>query len=44
MLVEGARARGNGIIFLTPHLGCFEIAALYGAQRMPLTLSTVRPK
>jgi KDO2-lipid IV(A) lauroyltransferase len=37
-VVEAARARGNGIIFLTPHLGCFEISALYGAQRMPLTV------
>jgi len=37
-LVEAARARGNGIIFLTPHLGCFEVSALYGAQRMPLTI------
>lgn len=43
-LVEGARARGNGIIFLTPHLGCFEIAALYGAQRMPLTILYRPPK
>lgn len=37
-VVESALARGNGIIFLTPHLGCFEISALYGAQRMPLTV------
>jgi KDO2-lipid IV(A) lauroyltransferase len=36
--VEAARHRGKGIIFLTPHLGCFEISALYGAQRMPLTV------
>ena len=32
-VVEAARARGKGIIFLTPHLGCFEIASLYVAQR-----------
>jgi KDO2-lipid IV(A) lauroyltransferase len=43
-LVENARARGNGIVFLTPHLGCFEIAALYGAQRMPLTVLYRPPK
>ena len=43
-LVEAARARGNGIIFLTPHLGCFEISALYGAQRMPLTVLYRPPK
>jgi len=43
-VVEAARARGNGIIFLTPHLGCFEISALYGAQRMPLTVLYRPPK
>ena len=42
--VEAARARGRGIIFLTPHLGCFEIASLYGAQRMPLTVLYRPPK
>jgi len=29
---------GKGLIFLTPHLGCFEISALYGAQRLPITV------
>lgn len=43
-VVESARARGNCIIFLTPHLGCFEISALYGAQRMPLTVLYRPPK
>ena len=28
-LVEEALARGKGIIFLTPHLGCFEITSIY---------------
>jgi KDO2-lipid IV(A) lauroyltransferase len=42
--VERARARGAGVIFLTPHLGCFEISALYGAQRMPLTVLYRPPK
>ena len=37
-VVEAARASGRGIIFLTPHLGCFEISALYVAQKMPLTV------
>jgi Kdo2-lipid IVA lauroyltransferase/acyltransferase len=41
---EAARGRGGGVIFLTPHMGCFEIAALYGAQRMPLTVLYRRPK
>lgn len=36
--IEAAQARGKGIIFLTPHLGCFEISALYAAQRMPITV------
>lgn len=43
-LVEAARARGRGIIFLTPHLGCFEICALYGARRLPLTVLYRPPK
>jgi KDO2-lipid IV(A) lauroyltransferase len=36
--VEAAQARGRGIIFLTPHLGCFEITSLYMAQNMPITV------
>ena len=36
--VEAARARGKGIIFLTPHLGCFEVSATYAAQRIPITV------
>ncbi len=43
-IVEAARARGNGILFLTPHLGCFEISALYTAQRMPLVVLYRPPK
>ena len=34
-LVEAALARQRGIIFLTPHLGCFEITAQYYAYRAP---------
>ena len=40
--IEAAQAQGRGIIFLTPHLGCFEISALYAAQRIPIT-SLYRP-
>ncbi len=36
--VEAARSKGRGIIFLTPHLGCFEVSALYAAERMPITV------
>ena len=34
-LVEAALANRRGIIFLTPHLGCFEITAQYYAWRAP---------
>lgn len=42
--VEAARARGNGIIFLTPHLGCFEISATYVAVSIPITVLYRPPK
>jgi KDO2-lipid IV(A) lauroyltransferase len=34
-LVEAALTRRRGIVFLTPHLGCFEITAQYYAYRAP---------
>jgi KDO2-lipid IV(A) lauroyltransferase len=40
--IEAARAHGKGVIFLTPHLGCFELISLYVATRLPLT-SMYRP-
>jgi Kdo2-lipid IVA lauroyltransferase/acyltransferase len=43
-LVEQARQTGQGIIFLTPHLGGFEICAQYIAQRMPITVLYRPPK
>jgi KDO2-lipid IV(A) lauroyltransferase len=43
-VVEAARAEGRGLIFLTPHLGCFEVSALYGARRLPLTVLYRPPK
>jgi len=42
--IEAAQARGKGIIFLTPHLGCFEISALYAAQRVPITVLYRQPR
>ncbi len=41
--VDRAYASGNGVVFLTPHLGCFEITAQglaqrYGARFGPLTV------
>lgn len=43
-LVEEARAAGRGLLFLTPHLGCFEITAQYIADTMPITVLYRRPK
>jgi KDO2-lipid IV(A) lauroyltransferase len=42
--VAAAHARGNGIIFLTPHWGCFEITSLYIAQHLSLTNLYSSPK
>ncbi|MGA7749949.1 MAG: lipid A biosynthesis acyltransferase, partial [Gallionella sp.] len=41
---EAAHALGKGIIFLTPHWGCFEVTALYIAQYLPLTSLYRSPK
>lgn len=41
-LVEDAIAEGNGVLYLTPHLGCFEVTAQLVAQqfgdRLPVTV------
>jgi len=42
--IEAARARGRGVIFLTPHLGCFDVSALYVAEHMPVTVLYRPPK
>jgi KDO2-lipid IV(A) lauroyltransferase len=36
--VESALAKDKGIVFLTPHLGCFEITSLYYGQFHPITV------
>ncbi len=36
--VDTALREGRGIIFLTPHLGCFEITSLYYAARHPISV------
>ena len=36
--VEDALAKGKGIVFLTPHLGCFEITALYYGVHYPINV------
>ena len=42
--VARAQARGEGILFLTPHLGCFDIIAQYLAVHMKLTVLYRPPK
>lgn len=42
--VERARAAGRGIVFLTPHLGCFEISAQAAAEQFPITVLYRPPK
>lgn len=37
-LVEAAQREGCGLLFITPHLGCFEITAQYIATRLPITV------
>src|ERR1043166_1646390 len=41
---QAAQQRGKGIIFLTPHLGCFEVCAVYAAQYSPITILYRPPK
>ncbi|MDA8093196.1 MAG: lysophospholipid acyltransferase family protein [Betaproteobacteria bacterium] len=36
--VEAAQQAGRGIIFLTPHMGCFEITSLYYGRTHPITV------
>ncbi len=35
---EAARAAGKAVVFLTPHIGCFEICAQAFAERHPITV------
>ena len=37
-VLDAAEQAGNGIIFLTPHLGAFEVTARYYATRAPVTV------
>src|SRR3954467_3392042 len=39
-----ARDAGKALLFLTPHMGAFEVASLYAAQEMPITVLYRRPK
>ncbi|MDI1308263.1 MAG: lysophospholipid acyltransferase family protein [Methylotenera sp.] len=42
--VEAAVQAGKGVIFLTPHLGCFEIASIYYGSQYPVTVLFRAPK
>jgi Kdo2-lipid IVA lauroyltransferase/acyltransferase len=42
--VEAGLASGKGLIFLTPHLGCFEITSLYYGQFQPMTVLFRQPR
>ncbi len=42
--VEAALARKKGIIFVTPHLGCYDIAGRYLESRLPLLALYRSPK
>lgn len=42
--VESARARGKGLIFLTPHLGCYEITAIYYGAKHPISVLFKPPR
>ena len=42
--VEALRARGEAMIILTPHLGCFEIISAYVGEHMPMTVLYRKPK
>ena len=43
-IIESAIEAQQGIIFLTPHMGCFEITSLYYARQHPITVLYRPPK
>ncbi|ARP96946.1 lysophospholipid acyltransferase family protein [Bordetella genomosp. 13] len=43
-IVKEALAEGRGVLFLTPHLGSFDIVARYTAQLLPLTVMFRPPR
>ncbi len=43
-LVEDALSKKKGIIFLTPHMGCFEITSKFYGAKHPITVLFRRPK
>ena len=43
-LVDAATRAGKGIVYLTPHLGCFEVTAQYMSTHAPVTVLYRPPK
>jgi KDO2-lipid IV(A) lauroyltransferase len=43
-IVQKALETGRGVIFLTPHLGCFEITSIYYGNQHPITVLYRPPK
>lgn len=43
-IVEEAITNKKGIIFLTPHLGCFEITSIFYGSKYPITVLYRQPK
>jgi KDO2-lipid IV(A) lauroyltransferase len=43
-LAEAAMRAGKGIVYLTPHLGCFEVTAQYLSTHAPITVLYRPPK
>ncbi len=41
---SGARSLGHGVVFLTPHIGCFELLSFWVAREAPLTVLYRPPK
>lgn len=44
IVVEQALSEGKGILYLTPHLGCFEITARYLTRHGPITVMYRPPR
>lgn len=43
-VVQTAVSQGRGILYLTPHLGCFEVTARYATRYGPLTIMFRPPR
>ncbi len=41
---EAAQQEGRSVIYLTPHLGCFELAGQYCAQHRPIVILYRKPR